>query len=89
LLNILIRFSLAAGIFMTFSTATIDQSQESVQQIVQLAGEAQSAGVETRSRESLRPSEIKAIGNYLKTPSLYEVYPGLKVLARIDFRDGN
>ena len=80
MINALIRHCLLAGLFVSFSGAAVDQA---LTQLNHMMDEANTLVVSTQKEhhsEHLRPSEEHAIGNYLETPSLTDVYPGLKQL---------
>jgi hypothetical protein len=78
LINALIRHCLLAGLFVSFSGAAVDQA---LVQLNHMMGQANALVVSAQKEhhsEHLRPPEEHAIGNYLETPSLTDVYPGLK-----------
>jgi len=72
---------MAGGFLMSVSSTAVDQAMDKMQALV---GQAQSAVAVSEQRvntDQFRPAELEAIGNYLETPTLAEVYPGLERIA--------
>ncbi len=82
MISTLTRYCLVGGIIMSLSGLSVDKTMSHVRGLMNQTQEAV-AGSQKDHTESFRPAELRELGNYLETPSLDEVYPGMKKLASI------
>ena len=82
MISTLTRYCLVGGIMMSLSGLSVDKAMNHVRGLMNQTQKAVAASQE-RNTESFRPAELRELGNYLETPSLDDVYPGMKKIASI------
>ncbi|HIA03875.1 MAG TPA: hypothetical protein EYN66_18560 [Myxococcales bacterium] len=82
MISTLTRYCLIGGVMMSLSSLSVDDTMNHVKGLLNQTQKAVAASQE-RHVESFRPAELREWGNYLETPTLDEVYPGMKKLASI------